>query len=175
MNVVPPSTTRAALASLIALGASGVVLLAVVGQAQTVPAANTQAALSRPLPAEPAAAIPSLPGYGFSGKPAATGWNPIHIARAWIVLMKRLGYTRFVAQGGDWGNSVTELMALQGAPELIGIHTNMPATVPADVARALQFGQAPPPGLSAEGKGAWAWEQPELFSEEIRAAFRSLR
>src|SRR5450755_1413627 len=69
--------------------------------------------------------IPSLPGYGFSGKPDKTGWDPTRIARAWIVLMKRLGYNRFVAQGGDWGNSVTELMALQVPPELIGIHTNM--------------------------------------------------
>jgi pimeloyl-ACP methyl ester carboxylesterase len=99
--------------------------------------------------------IPSLPGHGFSAKPTTTGWDPIRIARAWTPLMKRLGYTRFVAQGGDWGNAVTEQMALQAPPELIGIHTNMAATVPADIARALQFGEAPPVGLSAEEKGAW--------------------
>jgi pimeloyl-ACP methyl ester carboxylesterase len=105
--------------------------------------------------------IPSLPGYGFSGKPTATGWHPAHIARAWTVLMKRLGYTRFVAQGGDWGNAVTEMMALQAPPELIAIHTNMAATVPADVAKALQFGQPSPPGLSADEQRAW--DQLDLF------------
>ncbi len=99
--------------------------------------------------------IPSLPGYGFSGKPTTTGWDPIRIAKAWVVLMKRLGYTRFVAQGGDWGNAVTEQMALLGAPELIGIHTNMPATVPPDIDKAAFAGEPPPSGLSADEKHAY--------------------
>ncbi|HEY4324251.1 MAG TPA: epoxide hydrolase [Mucilaginibacter sp.] len=105
--------------------------------------------------------IPSLPGHGFSGKPTVTGWDPARIARAWVVLMKRLGYKRFVAQGGDWGNAVTEQMALLGSPELVGISTNMAATVPADIAKALQFGDPQPPGLSADEKHAY--EQLDFF------------
>jgi pimeloyl-ACP methyl ester carboxylesterase len=99
--------------------------------------------------------IPSMPGYGFSGKPTTTGWDPARIARAWIVLMKRLGYNQFVAQGGDWGDAVSEQMALQAPPELLGIHVNMPATVPADVARSLQYGEPPPAGLSVDERHAY--------------------
>jgi len=99
--------------------------------------------------------IPSLPGYGFSGKPAGTGWDPIRVARAWTVLMKRLGYTRYVAQGGDWGNAVTEQMALLAPPELIGIHTNMPATVPPGIDAAAFAGAAAPTGLSTEEQHAY--------------------
>jgi pimeloyl-ACP methyl ester carboxylesterase len=99
--------------------------------------------------------IPSLPGHGFSGKPTATGWDPARIARAWVVLMKRLGYTRYVAQGGDWGNAVTEQMALLAPPELIGIHTNMPATVPDDIAKALGTGVAAPSGLLDDERHAY--------------------
>jgi len=94
--------------------------------------------------------IPSLPGYGFSGKPTAPGWDPARIARAWIVLMKRLGYTRYVAQGGDWGNCVTELMALQAPAGLLAISTNMAATVPADIDKAALAGAPPPPNLSPD-------------------------
>src|SRR5262245_50588943 len=99
--------------------------------------------------------IPSLPGYGFSGKPTAPGWNPVSIAKAWATLMQRLGYTKYAAQGGDWGNAVSEVMALQQPPGLIGIHTNMAATVPADVSRALAAGGPPPDGLSPDEKHAW--------------------
>jgi pimeloyl-ACP methyl ester carboxylesterase len=99
--------------------------------------------------------IPSLPGYGFSGKPATTGWDPVRVASAWIALIKRLGYTRYVAQGGDWGNAVTEQMALKAPAGLLGIHTNMPATVPTDVAKALQPGGSPPIGLSVEERHAY--------------------
>jgi pimeloyl-ACP methyl ester carboxylesterase len=99
--------------------------------------------------------IPSLPGYGFSGKPTKPGWNPVSIAKAWATLMQRLGYTKYVAQGGDWGNAVSEVMALQQPPGLLGIHTNMAATVPPDVSKALAIGGPPPAGLSPEEKHAW--------------------
>ena len=99
--------------------------------------------------------IPSMPGYGYSGKPTTTGWDVAHIARAWIALMKRLGYTRFVAQGGDWGAVVTEQMGLQAPPELLGIHTNMPGIFPVDIDQAAFSGMPAPSGLSADEKVAY--------------------
>jgi pimeloyl-ACP methyl ester carboxylesterase len=99
--------------------------------------------------------IPSMPGYGFSGKPTAPGWDETHIARAWVVLMKRLGYTKFVAQGGDWGAIITDLMGVQGAPELLGIHSNMPGVFPPDIDKAAQSGAPTPSGLSADEKLAY--------------------
>ena len=99
--------------------------------------------------------IPSMPGYGFSGKPSAPGWDETHIARAWIVLMKRLGYTKFVAQGGDWGAIITDLMGVQAPPELLGIHTNMAGVIPPDIDK-LAFSGAPTPAdLSADEKVAY--------------------
>jgi pimeloyl-ACP methyl ester carboxylesterase len=99
--------------------------------------------------------VPSMPGYGYSGKPTAAGWNPVRIARAWIMLMKRLGYTKFVAQGGDWGAVVVDMMGLQAPPELLGIHTNMPGIFPADIDQAA-FGGAPTPAsLSPDEKVAY--------------------
>ena len=105
--------------------------------------------------------IPSLPGHGFSGKPSVTGWDPIRIAHAWIMLMQRLGYDRYVAQGGDWGNAVTEQMALLQPAGLLGIHTNMPATIPDDIAKALAAGGPAPAGLSADEQ--YAWDQLDYF------------
>jgi pimeloyl-ACP methyl ester carboxylesterase len=98
--------------------------------------------------------IPSLPGFGFSGKPATTGWGPPRIARAWTTLMKRLGYTRFAAQGGDWGAMVTDVMGTQASPELLGIHLNWPFAVPPDIDKALQTGSPLPPDLSADERRA---------------------
>jgi len=98
--------------------------------------------------------VPSMPGYGFSGKPTTAGWDPIRIAKAWIVLMKRLGYTRYVAQGGDWGSLVTDYQGVLAPPELLAIHTNMPGAVPPEISKALQGGPLPP-DLSAEEKHAF--------------------
>lgn len=100
--------------------------------------------------------IPSMPGYGFSGKPTTTGWDPQRIARAWVVLMKRLGYSRFVAQGGDWGSPVTNEMAKLGAPELIGIHVNLPGVVPPEIFKAVASGDPAPADLTDEEKHVFA-------------------
>jgi pimeloyl-ACP methyl ester carboxylesterase len=99
--------------------------------------------------------IPSMPGYGFSGRPTTTGWDPAHIARAWVVLMKRLGYNRFVAQGGDWSAIVTDYMGAQAARELIGIHTNMAGVIPPDIDAAALSGAPAPSGLSADERLAY--------------------
>ncbi len=109
--------------------------------------------------------IPSMPGYGFSGKPTSTGWGPERMGRAWAELMERLGYTRYVAQGGDWGAFVVDQMGLQAPAGLLAIHTNMPATVPADVDKALQVGDPVPSGLSAEERRAY---------EQLERTFRQV-
>jgi pimeloyl-ACP methyl ester carboxylesterase len=99
--------------------------------------------------------VPSIPGYGFSGKPTATGWDPVHIADAWIALMRRLGYKRFVAQGGDWGAQITDVIGAKAPPELLGIHSNMPGTVPPNFSKAIASGGPAPSGLSADESRAW--------------------
>jgi pimeloyl-ACP methyl ester carboxylesterase len=113
--------------------------------------------------------IPSLPGYGFSGKPTTTGWGPERIARAWTTLMRRLGYKRFVAQGGDWGAIITDQLGVQAPPELLGIHTNMPGAIPADIDKASSAGAPAPSGLSAEEKRSY--EQLVFFYKHVYYAF----
>jgi pimeloyl-ACP methyl ester carboxylesterase len=113
--------------------------------------------------------IPSIPGYGFSGKPARTGWGPERIAQAWTTLMKRLGYKRFVAQGGDWGALITDFLGVQAPPELLGIHTNMPGAIPSDINQASIAGAPAPSGLSAE-EGR-SYEQLVFFYKHVYYAF----
>jgi pimeloyl-ACP methyl ester carboxylesterase len=113
--------------------------------------------------------IPSMPGYGFSGKPAATGWGPERIASAWIELMQRLGYDRFVAQGGDWGAVVTDMIGVAAPPELLGIHTNMPGAIPAEIDQASFAGAPAPAGLSAEELSSY--EQLVFFYKHVYYAF----
>ncbi len=114
--------------------------------------------------------FPSMPGYGFSGKPDKAGWDPARIARAWVALMKRLGYTKFVAQGGDWGAIVTDVMAAQGHPELVGIHTNMPGAVPPEVSKAIATGGPAPSELSDEESRAFQ-NLKNLFATGVYYAF----
>ncbi|WP_298741129.1 epoxide hydrolase family protein [uncultured Chitinophaga sp.] len=113
--------------------------------------------------------IPSMPGYGFSGKPAETGWGPERIADAWVVLMKRLGYEKFLAQGGDWGAIITDMMAVQSPDDLLGIHTNMPGAIPPDINRMTFAGEPAPAGLSPEEKEIY--EQLSAFYKDVYYAF----
>ena len=113
--------------------------------------------------------IPSMPGYGFSGKPTTTGWGPERIAQAWITLMRRLGYKQFVAQGGDWGAVVTDMIGVQAPPELLGIHTNMPGAIPNDINQASAAGAPVPSGLSAEETSSY--EQLVFFYKHVYYAF----
>ena len=110
---------------------------------------------------------PSIPGFGFSERPKDTGWNPDRIARAWAELMKRLGYARYVAQGGDWGAPISSAMARQAVPGLLGIHINLPATIPPDVASVLATGGPAPAGLSEKERAAFA--QVDTFYKKYRA------
>jgi pimeloyl-ACP methyl ester carboxylesterase len=113
--------------------------------------------------------IPSIPGYGFSGKPTTTGWGPERIASAWITMMRRLGYEHFVAQGGDWGAVITDVMAVQSPPELLGIHTNMPCAIPTDINQACLAGTSAPSGLSDEEKSSY--DQLVFFYKQVYYAF----
>ena len=113
--------------------------------------------------------IPSMPGYGFSGKPTTTGWGPERIARAWTTLMRRLGYNHFVAQGGDWGSVVTDLLGVQAPPELLGIHINMPGAIPEEINQAAFAGAPAPSGLSAEERSSY--EQLVFFYKHVYYAF----